>query len=226
MESRLAWLRGVMEWEGDLKDSKEFIDALKTELYSHELLVFTPRGKVISLPPGSTPVDFAYAIHSEVGNHCVGARVNSRIVPLTTTLAVGDVVEIRVSCKANENGTLTVTAAILNEERFYECYEILSASTLELTEFSNTRVSGVIECDRDGLLYTSIPQNGNWFAEVDGQDAEVKLVGDAMIGIMLQEGTHEVTFTYRNEAFSLGWKISLMCLAVFGLMIFLTRKKK
>ncbi len=93
-ESRLAWLKGVMEWEGDLKDSKEFINALKTELYSHELLVFTPRGKVISLPPGSTPVDFAYAIHSEVGNHCTGARVNSKIVPLNTVLEVGDVVEI------------------------------------------------------------------------------------------------------------------------------------
>ena len=96
-ENRLAWLREVMEWEGDLKDSREFIDALKTELYSHELLVFTPRGKVISLPPGATPIDFAYAIHSEVGNHCTGARVNSKIVPLTTTLEVGDVVEIITS---------------------------------------------------------------------------------------------------------------------------------
>ncbi|MBR2646509.1 MAG: bifunctional (p)ppGpp synthetase/guanosine-3',5'-bis(diphosphate) 3'-pyrophosphohydrolase [Clostridia bacterium] len=96
-ESRLTWLREVMEWQGDLKDSKEFITALKTELYSHELLVFTPRGKVISLPPGATPVDFAYAIHSEVGNRCTGARVNSKIVPLTTTLEVGDVVEIITS---------------------------------------------------------------------------------------------------------------------------------
>ncbi len=96
-ENRLAWLREVMEWQGDLKDSKEFISALKTELYSHELLVFTPRGKVISLPPDATPVDFAYAIHSEVGNHCTGARVNSKIVPLTTTLEVGDVVEIITS---------------------------------------------------------------------------------------------------------------------------------
>ena len=96
-ESRLAWLREVMEWQGDLKDSKEFISALKTELYSHELLVFTPRGKVISLPPGATTVDFAYAIHSEVGNHCTGARVNSKIVPLTTTLEVGDVVEVITS---------------------------------------------------------------------------------------------------------------------------------
>ena len=96
-ESRLSWMREVMEWQGDLKDSKEFVDALKTELYSHELLVFTPRGKVISLPPDATPVDFAYAIHSEVGNHCTGARVNSKIVPLTTTLEVGDVVEIITS---------------------------------------------------------------------------------------------------------------------------------
>ncbi len=96
-ESRLAWLREVMEWQGDLKDSKEFISALKTELYSHELLVFTPRGKVISLPPGATPIDFAYAIHSEVGNHCTGARVNGKIVPLTTTLEVGDVVEVITS---------------------------------------------------------------------------------------------------------------------------------
>ncbi len=97
LESRLPWLREVMEWQRELKDSKEFVDALKTELYSHELLVFTPRGKVISLPPGATPVDFAYAIHSEVGNRCTGARVNSKIVPLTTTLEVGDVVEIITS---------------------------------------------------------------------------------------------------------------------------------
>ena len=96
-ENRLTWLREVMEWQGDLKDSREFIDALKTELYSHELLVFTPRGKVISLPPEATPVDFAYAIHSEVGNRCTGARVNSKIVPLSTMLEVGDVVEIITS---------------------------------------------------------------------------------------------------------------------------------
>ncbi|MBQ8657581.1 MAG: bifunctional (p)ppGpp synthetase/guanosine-3',5'-bis(diphosphate) 3'-pyrophosphohydrolase [Clostridia bacterium] len=96
-ENRLSWLREVMEWQGTVKDSTEFIDALKTELYSHELLVFTPRGKVISLPPGATPIDFAYAIHSEVGNRCTGARVNSKMVPLTSTLETGDVVEIITS---------------------------------------------------------------------------------------------------------------------------------
>ena len=96
-ENKLTWLREVMEWQGDMKDSKEFLDALKTELYSHELLVFTPLGKVISLPPEATPIDFAYAIHSEVGNRCTGARVNSKMVPITTTLQTGDVVEIITS---------------------------------------------------------------------------------------------------------------------------------
>lgn len=96
-ESRLTWLHEMVEWQSTLKDSREFLDALKTELYSEELLVFTPAGKVITLPPGATPVDFAYAIHSEVGNRCTGARVNSKIVPLSTTLQVGDVVEIITS---------------------------------------------------------------------------------------------------------------------------------
>lgn len=96
-ENKLTWLREVMEWQGTLKDSQEFLAALKTELYSDELLVFTPRGKVISLPPEATPVDFAYAIHSEVGHRCTGARVNTKMVPLNSTLSVGDVVEIITS---------------------------------------------------------------------------------------------------------------------------------
>ncbi len=96
-QSRLTWLREIMEWQGAMKDSAEFLDAIKTELYSHELLVFTPLGKVISLPPGATPIDFAYAIHSEVGNRCTGGRVNSRMVPLNSTLETGDVVEIITS---------------------------------------------------------------------------------------------------------------------------------
>ena len=140
-------------------------------------------------------------------------------------VAVGDVVEIRATCKAGEDGTLTVTAGILNEERFFEGYEILSASQLNLWEFSNTRVSGFIDCNRDGLLYTSIPQNGNWSVKVDGQKVDTVLIGDAMVGVELTEGSHEVTFTYRNNAFSLGWKVSLVCAAIFGVIIFLTRPK-
>ncbi len=96
-DARLSWIRDVMDWQGSLNDSKEFVDSLKTDLYSNELLVFTPHGKVISLPPAATPVDFAYAIHSAVGNKCVGAKVNGRIVPLNSALSTGDVVEILTS---------------------------------------------------------------------------------------------------------------------------------
>lgn len=91
---RLSWIREVLDWEGGVKDSKDFINSLKTELYTDELLVFTPKGKVISLPKEATPIDFAYAIHSEVGNHCVGAKVNAKMVSLNSTLETGDVVEI------------------------------------------------------------------------------------------------------------------------------------
>ena len=97
LDARIAWIREVMEIQGGLKDSKEFMDTVKGELYSTELLVFTPQSKVISLPKGATPVDFAYAIHSEVGNKCTGAKVNGKIVPLNTKLETGDVVEIITS---------------------------------------------------------------------------------------------------------------------------------
>ena len=96
-DQRLSWIRDVMDWQGSLNDSKEFVDSLKNDLYSNELLVFTPHGKVISLPPAPTPADFAYAIHSEVGNKCVGAKVNGKIVPLNSTLKTGDVVEVLTS---------------------------------------------------------------------------------------------------------------------------------
>ncbi len=93
-DARLSWIRDVMDWQGSLNESKEFVDSLKSDLYDNELLVFTPHGKVISLPREATPVDFAYAIHSEVGNKCVGAKVNSKIVALDSHLNTGDVVEI------------------------------------------------------------------------------------------------------------------------------------
>ena len=79
-DKRLSWIREVMEWQGGLKDSKDFLESLKGDIYNTELLVFTPKGEVISLVKDSTPVDFAYRIHSQVGNRCVGARVNGKMV--------------------------------------------------------------------------------------------------------------------------------------------------
>ena len=96
MDKRLAWIRETMDLQGGFKDSKEFLDSVK-DVYNSELLVFTPKGKVISLIKGSTAIDFAYKIHTEVGNKCTGVRVNGKIVPLTTVLETGNVVEIITS---------------------------------------------------------------------------------------------------------------------------------
>ena len=97
LDTRLSWIREVMEWQGGLKDSKEFLNSLKGDVYSSEVLVFTPKGDVISLPKDATPLDFAYHIHSAIGNKCVGAKVNSKMVPLSSALQVGDVVEVITS---------------------------------------------------------------------------------------------------------------------------------
>lgn len=97
LDTRLSWIREVMEWQGGLKDSKEFLTSLIGDIYSSEVLVFTPKGEVKSLCKDATPLDFAYNIHSAIGNKCVGAKVNSKMVPLNTTLHSGDVVEIITS---------------------------------------------------------------------------------------------------------------------------------
>jgi GTP pyrophosphokinase len=93
-EERFAWLRQILEWQQETRDAKEFIESIKTELFTDEVYVFTPKGDVKVLPKGSTPVDFAYAIHTDVGNHCAGAKVNGKMVPLRHELVTGDIVEI------------------------------------------------------------------------------------------------------------------------------------
>ena len=93
-DQRIAWLRQLVEWQRDMQDPGEFMSTLKVDLYPEEVYTFTPRGRVIVLPRDAHPIDFAYAIHSDVGNTCVGAKVNGRIVPLNYTLRNGDIVEI------------------------------------------------------------------------------------------------------------------------------------
>lgn len=94
MDKQLAWLREMVDWQDETHDSREFLKDLKVDLAPTEVFVFTPKGEAMSLRAGSTPVDFAYAIHTEVGNHCVGAKVNGAIVPLAYELQLGDRVEI------------------------------------------------------------------------------------------------------------------------------------
>ncbi len=96
-DQKLAWLRQVLEWQRELGDAREFIESLKIDLFDDEVFVFTPKGDVIDLPAGSTPLDFAYQIHTDVGHQCVGAKVNGRIASLTQALENGDIVEILIS---------------------------------------------------------------------------------------------------------------------------------
>jgi GTP diphosphokinase / guanosine-3',5'-bis(diphosphate) 3'-diphosphatase len=93
-DQRVAWLRHLVEWQREVQDPSEFMSTLKVDLYPEEVYTFTPRGKVLVLPREATPIDFAYAIHSDVGHTCVGAKVNGRIVPLRSSLRNGDIVEI------------------------------------------------------------------------------------------------------------------------------------
>ena len=97
----LIWVRQLLDWQRETADPGEFLDSLRFEINTNEVYAFTPRGDVISLPQGSTPIDFAYAIHTEVGNKTIGARVNGRLVPLESVLANGDVVEIFTSKSEN-----------------------------------------------------------------------------------------------------------------------------
>ena len=97
---KLSWLRQLLEWQKDMQDAREFVEQVKVDLFEDEVFVFTPKGDVISLPRGATPVDFAFRIHTEVGTHCVGAKVNGRIVPLDYKLNSGEIVEILTSKSA------------------------------------------------------------------------------------------------------------------------------
>ncbi len=97
IKERLTWLKGILEWQSDLRDPKEFMEGLRIDLFQAEVFVFTPKGDLITLPRGSTPIDFAYAIHTEVGHSLVGAKVNDRIVSLGYQLQNGDIVQIITS---------------------------------------------------------------------------------------------------------------------------------
>jgi GTP diphosphokinase / guanosine-3',5'-bis(diphosphate) 3'-diphosphatase len=96
-EQDMTWLRQLVDWQRETQDPGEFLDSLRFDLHAQEVFVFTPKGDVIALPAGATPVDFAYSVHTEVGHRCIGARVNGRLVPLESVLDNGDVVEVFTS---------------------------------------------------------------------------------------------------------------------------------
>jgi GTP pyrophosphokinase len=96
-DQKLSWLRSLLEWQNEVGDAESFLDTVKVDLFQDEVYVFTPKGEVLNLPAGSTPVDFAYRIHTEVGHRCIGAKANGRMVPLDYALKNGEIVEILTS---------------------------------------------------------------------------------------------------------------------------------
>ncbi|MDQ6780982.1 MAG: bifunctional (p)ppGpp synthetase/guanosine-3',5'-bis(diphosphate) 3'-pyrophosphohydrolase, partial [Candidatus Eremiobacteraeota bacterium] len=96
-DQKLAWLRSLLEWQEDMRDSREFMENLKLDLFNNQVFVFTPKGDVMGFPAGSTPIDFAYHIHTSIGHHCIGAKINGKIVPLDYPLKNGDICEALVN---------------------------------------------------------------------------------------------------------------------------------
>ncbi len=160
-----------------------------------------------------------------------GAQLYSESLSLTQMIAAcdvvpGDVIEVKLTCKSGEEGRMTVRGATLNDSLFQKGLAILQTSTLELTSFESTHITGTIDCDRDGYLYTSVPQDGNWTVYVDGAPAEISLMGDVMIGVELTEGTHQIELRYHNKAFAFGWKVSAACALLFALSVPRYHKRK
>ena len=158
-----------------------------------------------------------------------GIDVYRETISLPQMLAVGDLkpgdaIEVRVLCKKDETGSMTVTAALLDDELFRWGYSILNSATLTLTSFRQTKVTGTIRCDRDGLLYTSVPQNGNWRLYVDGQEVEPQLVGNCMISAELTQGEHTIVLKYKNRAFVCGSILTLLCGGTFAVFSYLAYK--
>ena len=117
LDSKLYWLRQILDWQSDTRDPSEFMDALRVDLFSDEVFVFTPKGDVVNLPRGATPIDFAYRIHSAIGNKCVGAKVNGRIVTLDTPLETGDFVEVMTSSSSRGPSMDWLKTAATSEAR-------------------------------------------------------------------------------------------------------------
>ncbi len=172
-------------------------------------------------------LDFIHQDHS-FSLFVNGEIIVSDFVNLAQMFAVCDVkkddlIQLDIYCNSNETDEFNVSAAILFEPVFRHGYSLLSESTLEITDFEADHIKGRINCKQAGLLYTSIPYDGNWEVIVDGKTVDIVLIADAMTGVMLTPGEHTVEFIYRNQAFTMGLALSLSCLVLFVALIFLYR---
>ena len=154
IESKLAWLRQLVEWQSDITDEEEYYDTLKVDLYKDEVFVFTPNGDVKNLPVGSTPIDFAYSIHSAIGNKMIGAKVNSKMVPLSYNLENGDIVEILTtqSSKGPSRDWLQVVVSLQAKSKIRQYFK------KENREENIEKGKDMIEKElkRQGLIYSEL----------------------------------------------------------------------
>jgi GTP diphosphokinase / guanosine-3',5'-bis(diphosphate) 3'-diphosphatase len=173
----MAWLRQLLDWQRETADPSEFLDALRFDLSASEVYVFTPKGDVVPLPSGSTPVDFAYAVHTEVGHHCIGARVNGRLVPLESKLDNGDVVEVFTS-KAPTAGPSRDWLAFVGSPR---------ARNKIKAHFTKERREEAIEQGRESLAKTMRKQ---------GLPLQRLLSGEALSSIALELHHTDISALY------------------------------
>lgn len=203
-DDRLAWLRQMLEWQTELKDPKEFMEALKIDLFEEEVFVFTPKGDVRSLKRGSTPLDFAFAIHTEVGSHCVGAKVNGQIVPLSYELHMGDRVEILTNKNATPSRdwlNVVKTSSARSKIRSY------LAKTTRVDDVARGREEWSKVMRKHGLTITNkkvekamdtVAVEMNYvgaedlYAAIGAGKMSAKLIGTKLLKLLAKEGLIEV----------------------------------
>ena len=156
-DQRIKWLRQLVEWQKEMRSADEFVNTLKLDLYAEEVYTFTPRGRVIVLPRDATPIDFAYAVHTDVGNTCVGARVNGALRPLKSTLRNGDVVEILTQAghQPSKDWLAVVRTTRARNKIRHVVKQAERAKAVEIGQKSLEK-----EARRMGLSLARIPRNG------------------------------------------------------------------
>ncbi len=202
-------------------------DNSNNESSSHIVYKFTAQdeGLVCMYIDRSEENDYSFW-HSDYKDYLSVSGYSLPIMSSVCAVKPGDEVSVWLNVAEEETGDAKVYAAVLNEEVFREHYEKLAESTLDIAHFSNTNIEGTITAKEDGLMYTSIPQNGNWEALVDGKPAEILTVGNAMVSVMIPQGEHTVQFVYKNKALTLGAAVAIAStLALIGAAVVLYNPK-
>jgi GTP pyrophosphokinase len=183
-QQRVTWLRKLMEWRQDVDDAQEFVDGVKSDVFEDRAYVFTPRGDIIDLPIGSTPIDFAYAVHTEVGNRCRGAKINGKLVPLDYQLKTGDQVEILTAKRGGPSRDwLNMHLGLVNTQRARAKIRQWFKKQDREQNLSQGREILDKELKRLGIVDLDIDDLGKYFEYKGSEDLYVALgCGDLAIG--------------------------------------------